>query len=288
MLTVDVVIPSTNALGLFQKHLPSIIKNTPNLNQVVIVDNASNDLSIQYAKSLSPKIKVISNLTNNRYTKAVNQGVASSNADLVVILNNDVHVQDNYLKSALNYFKDPLIFAVTLNENSSSYPIVSFDGKFQYARSADKSKPAYSAWASGGSAVFRRSLWQKLGGYNLMYAPGYWEDIDIGWTAWRSGYKIIFDPKSKCEHQHEVSFGQLDKNYLNLIKQRNELLFNWQHFADKEHLQSHIKYLLFYTLLHPGYLKVILSALLRLNQIRTLPKNILSSSQVLRIIYETK
>lgn len=288
MLTIDVVIPSTNALSLFQKHLPSIIKNTPNLNQVIIVDNASDDLSIQYAKSLSPKVEVISNSINNRYTKAVNQGVSLSNADLVVILNNDVHVQADYLKSALNHFKDPLTFAVTLNENNSSYPIVSFDGKFQYARSTDKSKPAYSAWASGGSAIFRRSIWQKLGGYNLMYAPGYWEDIDIGWTAWRSGYKIIFDPKAKCEHQHEVSFGQLDKNYLNLIKQRNELLFNWQHFTDQEHLRSHIRYLLFYTLFHPGYLKVILSALLKIYQIRPLPKNLLSSSQVLKMIYETK
>lgn len=287
MSTVDVVIPSTNSLNLLKKHLPSILKYTPGLKQLILVDNASTDNTIEFARSLSTKIKIIKNRTNNRYTKAVNQGVSASTADFVVLLNNDVQVEKDYLKDALPHFQDQNVFAVTLNEVSSSYPVVTFDGKFQYARSTDKSKAGLSAWASGGSAIFRRSTWVKLGGYNEMYSPGYWEDIDLGWTAWRSGYKIIFEPKAICHHQHESSFGQLSPSYINLIRQRNELLFNWQHFLDGDFTTAHIKYLFFYTLFHPGYLRIVISALLRSYKIKKLPKNLLSSKQIINLLHES-
>lgn len=287
MLKIDIVIPSTNGLELFKKHLPAILEYTPNLKNLIIVDNASTDGSISYAKSLSSKVRSIRNDQNNAYTKAINQGVNASTADLVVLLNNDVHPSKGYLDNAIKLLDNPKIFAITFNEKDSSYPLVKWTGKFEYRQNDNKSGVAFSAWASGGSAIFRRSIWKEIGGLNEIYSPGYWEDIDLGWTAWRSGYKILFDPSAKVQHQHESTFGKTNQNKLQLIKQRNELLFNWQHFLDRDHLASHLYFLITHTLQHPGYLKVIILALLKISKLRSL-KCLYTSSEVFKMLYDQK
>ena len=269
-MTIDIIIPSTNGLELFKKHLPSAISNTPNLNKIIIIDNASTDDSIVYAKSLSSKVEVIRNNTNKVYTAAINQGAKRSNADLIIVLNNDVHVFKGYLDNALKLFKDPKLFAVTFNEEESSYPEICWKGKFEYQKSRVKDKLALSPLASGGSAIFRKSIWDEIGGFNEVYSPGYWEDIDLGWTAWRSGYEILFDPSAKVKHQHESTFSQTNQSKLQLIKERNELLFNWQHFLSKEYGLSHLYLIVAHTFLHPGYIKVVFLALIKISQLRKL------------------
>lgn len=287
MTKIDVIIPSTNGKELFKKHLTAVLANTPNLNNLIIVDNASTDDSVSYAESLSLKVKVIKNKQNNVYVKAINQGVNASSADLIVLLNNDVHPSPGYLKNALKLFQDPKLFAVTFNEEESSYPLIDWTGKFEYQRNNDKGRLAFSAWASGGSSILRRKIWDEIGGYNQIYAPGYWEDIDLGWTAWRSGYKILFDPSAKVQHQHESSFSKTDQKKLQLTKQRNELLFNWQHFLDLDHIISHLSFLFTHTLRHPGYIKVIILALLKINKLRHL-KCLYTSSEVIKKLHDQK
>lgn len=265
--TVDIVIPSYNARHLLEKNLPKVLKYSPEINQIIIVDDGGTDDTQKFLKEKHPQIKVVRNKKNLGFPKGVNRGVSASKADFIVLINNDIYPTNNYIQSALKYFKDDKVFAVTLNEKHSAPPCISWEkGKLYFTRVKDKTKPRYSAWASGGSAVFRRSLWNKLGGLNEIYSPGYWEDIDLGWRAWKSGYKIIFDPQAKVVHGHESTFKKLDQNYLNLIKQRNELLCIWLNISDISLLLSHIKFLITHSLTHPGYFKVIFKALFRLPQ----------------------
>lgn len=285
--TVDVVIPSYNGKELLNKHLPGITKYTPSLHQIIVVENNSIDDTIDFLATNYPNIKVLRQDENLFFTKGVNTGFRATTADLVVLLNNDVDVRPHYLDHALTYFTDPGVFAVTLNEVSSSWPDVSWqNGKFHFERGKDKTKPRYSAWASGGSAVFNRRLWEKLGGFDEIYSPGYWEDIDIGWRAWKMGYKIIWEPKSQIEHQHESSFNKLNHKYISSIKERNELLFTWKNISDRGMLETHLKYLLQYSLIHPGYLKVVFAALKEKHKlIRSLEK--LSDQEVFSLINRT-
>lgn len=261
MPSIDIVITSFNGKDLLAKQLPVVIKNSPDVNQIIIVDDASSDGTVEYLSENFPKIKCISNISNRGFTKSTNIGVEQSRADFVVLLNNDVYPETDYLRSAVKYFEDPKVFAVTFNEANSSWPLVYFEGKIQYIRGKKSEDPFFSAWASGGSCIVRRNLWHALGGYNPVYSPGYWEDIDIGWRAWRMGYKIVWDPNSKVEHKHETTFSKLSPTFVSMIKQRNELLFNWLNITDSKLLLDHLRFLLLHTLSHPGYLKVILSAL---------------------------
>lgn len=261
---IDIIIPSFNGKYLLEKHLPEVIKNSDNLNKIIVVDNGSTDGTVVWLEKEYPDVVIVKNTENLGFTKPINQGVAVSKAEYIILLNNDVRPEKDYLKNILRFFKDEKVFAVSFNENESSWPLVRWDGKLQFTRGKDKTTPYYSAWASGGSAIFRRSIWDKLGGFNEIYAPYYWEDIGIGYRAWKSGYKIISDIESMVYHEHESTSKKMNPNYVSLIKQRNELLFTWLNITDKDLVKSHIQFLISYSLKHPGYLRIILSALLRL------------------------
>lgn len=258
--TVDIIIPSFNGKYLLEKHLPQVFKNTDYLNKVIIIDNGSTDGTIEWLEKNFPEVVIVSNSSNLGFTKPVNQGVAVSDAEYLVLLNNDVRPEKGYLKNIFHFFDDEKVFAISFNENESSWPQVGWDGKIQFTRGEDKNGPRYTAWASGGSAIFKRSIWDKLGGLNEIYAPFYWEDIDIGYRAWKSGYKIIWDNKSLVFHEHESTAKKINPAYLSLIKQRNELLFTWINITDKGLVRSHRKFLFTHVLKHPGYLKIVLAA----------------------------
>lgn len=283
---IDVIIPSYNGRKLLQKNLHHIIKKTSYLNKVIIIDNGSEDDTIPWLTKNYPEVVIIKNKTNLGYTIPINQGIKVSKSEYFILINNDVIPLQNYVKNTLSFFKNDKLFAVSFNEKLSSWPNMAWsEGKIQFLNGVDKSKVICTPWASGGSALFRRSIWDKLGGMDEIYAPWYWEDIDIGYRAWKSGYQIIWDPKSTVIHHHESTSKLLDQNYVSRIKQRNELLFNWLNVNDKSFVIGHLLFLVQHTIKHPGYLRIIAMAILRLILKRPIRRKfLLSDADVLKLI----
>ncbi len=262
--SIDVVIPTFNGLNLLKQNLPSLFKLAPGqLNKVIIVDNGSTDDTKSFLDQNYKSIVYLKNNSNLGFSRAVNRGMSVSNADYVVLLNNDVSVEKDFLVDPLKLMeKDKNLFAVNFNETESSWPLVSWSkGKMQFTRSAKKDKMYFTAWASGGSSMVRRSIYNQLGGLNEVFSPGYWEDIDLGWRAWKAGWSIIWTPNSLVTHNHESTSKLFDKKYLSDLKQSNELVFTWLNFTQLNYRFSHFINLFGYTLAHPGYLRIVLLAL---------------------------
>lgn len=273
----------------WKKNLPTIVKNTENLGTLIIIDNGSEDDTVEWLNKNYPNVIIIRNKTNLGYTKPVNQGVAISKSEFFILINNDVRPSRGYDTKSLKFFNNPQVFAVTFNEQGASWPDMFWsNGKMQFTHGKDKSSPVLSAWASGGSAIFRRRFWDKLGGLDEIYAPFYWEDIDIGYRAWKSGYQIIWNPTSEVIHEHESTSKKLNPKYISLIKQRNELLFNWLNVQDHNLFLKHLWYLFLYSVSHPGYFKIIFSALSRLLSHRPLSRNFIKTDQEILSIISQK
>ncbi|PJE58197.1 MAG: glycosyltransferase family 2 protein, partial [Candidatus Portnoybacteria bacterium CG10_big_fil_rev_8_21_14_0_10_36_7] len=45
----------------------------------------------------------------------------------------------------------------------------------------------------------------SLNGFDELYSPFYWEDIDLSYRAWKTGYTVLFDPQVLVEHHHETT-----------------------------------------------------------------------------------
>lgn len=261
---VDIIIPSFNGKHLLKKHLPKVIKHSIRYNKIIIIDNGSDDGTVDWLTKEYPDIQIIKNNKNLGFTVPVIQGISASKSEYFILLNNDVEPFKGYLDSPLKYLQEKDVFAVTFTEKNSSWPKVNLDGgKLNFTEGEDRQSPHYSAWASGGSAIFNRAIYDKIGGFNPIYAPFYWEDVDLGYRAWKMGYKIIWDNNSIVDHQHESTAKKLNKNYINSIKQRNELLFNWINITDAKLRRNHLVYLVKTVLKHPKYISVVARAITR-------------------------
>ena len=282
--TIDIIISSYNAKSLLEKNLPEVVKFSGDAG-IIVVDDGSDDGTLEFLKEKFPQVICLHHDKNQGFSKSMNIGIGYSQADFVVFLNNDVVPLKGYLEESLKYFVDKDILGVSFNEKNSSWPKVSWHGgKFQFTRGEDKSVAYYAGWLSGGSAMLRRELLVKLHNFNEIYSPGYWEDIDLGWRAWKSGLKILWIPDAHVLHQHESSFSKLDPHFVSTIKQRNELLFIWQNFSEKRFTISHLLFLITHSIKHLGYLRIIFLALKEYLAKGKKTKGILSDSQVLGLI----
>ena len=100
-------------------------------------------------------------------------------------------------------------------------------------------------WVNGGSGAFRKSIWDKLGGFDELYNPFYWEDIDLSYHALKSGYKILFEPKSVVVHEHEK--GAINQKYsqfqIKTIAYKNQFIFVWKNATDLDLQFLHVFWL---------------------------------------------
>jgi len=106
-----------------------------------------------------------------------------------------------------------------------------------------------SAWADGGASAFRKDFYLKIGGFDQLYNPFYWEDTDLGYRAWKAGYQIEFEPRAILVHDFES--GAIAKHYtkeqVKIISQRNQFVFVWKN-GDLKHLGLYLVWGIYHSL----------------------------------------
>lgn len=262
-MTTSVVIPAYKGKDLLQKNLPAIAKL--GADEIVIVDDASPDDLSEFLTANYPQIKIVKHAKNMRFPKSVNDGFKAASGQIVLLLNQDTAPDSTALKVVMSHFQNPQVFAVNLNENSRSWARADFkNGFLEFTNGVLDDQIHTSFWGSGGSAAFRKSLWNKLGGFDTVFTPGYFEDLDLGWRAHLAGYTILWDPHAKITHAAEsTNKEEFEPVYLRRIKERNYLLTHWKNL-DFPRLLEHKFFLILRILRHPGYLIPTLMALVYL------------------------
>lgn len=282
---ISVVISNYNGLDLLQKNLPLVVENTFSYApeaEIIVVDDASTDSSVEYLKENFPRINVIKHLKNRGFPSTVNTGFKAARGDLIVSLNNDVSPDKVYLKNAVKLFNDREVFAVSFHEKGYGWAKGFFKfGFVQHSSGSESTKPHRTFWASGGSAIFRMSMLRSLGYFDEdLYSPYYWEDVDLSYRALKRGWKVLWEPDSKVIHNHESTMKKINNFKRNTVIQRNQLLFIWKNITSKFLLQKHIRGLAGRIIKHPGYLRIFFAALLKFNVCMKKRKNEIKESKV--------
>lgn len=261
-MTVSIIIPNWNGKKLLEKNLPSVLAVKP--EELIIVDDGSSDDSVSFLRQAYPQVKLVMHSKNLGFSSACNDGVAEARGDFIVLLNSDVVPDKDILKYVLLHFNDPEVFAVSFNEKQWSWARLFWkSGYVEHEPGQKTDKTHITAWASGGSSIFRKSIWQKLGGFDTLYNPFYWEDLDLSYRAWKRGFKILWEPKAIVQHEHEAIIGtNFSKSFIRSIAERNKLIFIWKNITDIDLFISHKIHLL-WRLRSPLYLKIFLKACLK-------------------------
>ncbi|HUS05374.1 MAG TPA: glycosyltransferase family 2 protein, partial [Bryobacteraceae bacterium] len=254
-----VVIPNWNGRDLLEKYLPSVIAalaGNPD-NQILVVDNGSTDGSADFLRARFPEVTLLALPENLGFGGGSNAGFRAASNDIVILLNSDMRVEPDFLVPLLESFTDEKVFAVScqiffsdpekVREETGLTQAWWESGRLRVRHRIDEQVTgAYPCfYGGGGSCAFDRRKFLELGGFDPLLAPFYLEDTDLGYLAWKRGWKVLYQPRSVVYHEHRGTIGKkFSAGYIQSILKKNFLLFCWKNIHEWPRLLSH----LFYTL----------------------------------------
>jgi GT2 family glycosyltransferase len=208
--------------------------------RVVCVDNRSTEPDVEYLREHFPRVEVIV-AERNDYLFSLNAVVASRGEEVVVILNNDMRFDPDFVDPLIEHMAEPDVFAVgarLLQWDGSAQQNAARRGWLErgwfYKRWATELRGAvHTLEAPGGASAYRRDMFVELGGFDPLYRPGYYEDFDLAWRAWTRGWRCIYEPRSVIYHHESVTLTEvLGDGRRARVHLRNHLLFTAKNIGD--------------------------------------------------------
>ena len=250
----SVVIPNWNGRDLLEKYLPPLVEAIephPG-SEIIVVDNASSDGSADFIAAHFPTVRVLQLPRNLGFGGGSNAGVRAAANDIVVLLNSDMRVARDFLAPLLAGFQDDLTFAVSCQiffsdparkreETGLTQGRWAHGGlRVRHREDAAVTTLFPCFYGGGGSCAFDRRKFLELGGFDPLYHPFYLEDTDLGYLAWKRGWKVLYQPASRVWHEHRGTIGKkFSREYIDAVVARNFLLFTWKNIHSPARLLGH-------------------------------------------------
>ena len=209
---VTVQIVTYGNWSLTWRTLQNLVAHTDPCYEVVIVDNASPDATPRRLVEEVRGARIVLNEQNVGFGAANNQAARLARAPNLLFLNTDAFVHEGWLVPLLSSFEDKAVGAagpMFLHE----------DGRLQEAGSVlfregwthavgdgqDPQEPEYrfprfTDYISGGCLLVRREAFEEAGGFDPVFFPAYYEDVDLCLRLWRNGWKVRYEPRSVITH----------------------------------------------------------------------------------------
>ena len=253
----SIVIPNWNGRDLLEKYLPSVIASIENHpdSEVIVVDNGSTDGSVAFVAETFPDVRVLPLKENLGFGGGSNAGLKAAHNDIVVLLNSDMRVEPDFLEPLLQGFSDEKVFSVTcqiffsdpskIRQETGLTESTWQQGALRVRHRADeKIRDLYPcAYGGGGSCAFDRRKFLELGGFDELLAPFYLEDTDLGYMAWKRGWKSLYQPASVVYHEHRGTIGKtFSEAYIQGVLKKNFLLFTWKNIHEWRRLMEHFAF----------------------------------------------
>ena len=254
---ISVVIPHYKGK---EKFFTNLRHNLPFLKgcEVIVVNDYPDIPLKEEMKILFPHVIVIENEKNLGFAGAVIKGRAAVQNQFVLLLNNDVVLNDDSFQKSLSYFKNnKKVFAVSFRQTEKNGQYVGRNrilwntGFFQHSK-VDAQESGINGWAEGGSMIFDKKKYDVINGFDDLFSPFYWEDIDLSYRAWKAGYTILFDSSITVQHHHESTIAtHFHTSRIKTISYRNQFITIWKNISDGRMVFEHLIYLIKNLIMYP-------------------------------------
>lgn len=246
---ISVVIPTFKNKLFFLTTLKGNLPYLKNCETIIVNDNP--EISLRREISDLKGVILVENKTNLGFSHSANIGIDKASRKYVFLLNDDVVLKNSLFEKLISRFKkDQNLFAITLAQIEKDGTVVGknfmyWEKGFVHHRKKDDLKSGLNAWAEGGSSIIDKAKFKELGGFDPIYSPFYWEDIDLSYRAYQSGYKIYFDPTITVDHHHSTTIKSVySDSFISQIAFRNQLLFIWKNITDNRLILEHLIHIL--------------------------------------------
>ena len=237
---VSIIILNWNGKKMTEECLNSLIPQMNKNFEIILVDNGSTDGSVEYLKKKFPKIKIIESQKNRGYAGGNNLGVKYAKGDYILILNNDIVVDKNFLREiwknkdkaeilgVKNYYYDKknILWAIGSKVNR-------FTMKANLIGNKEEDKGQYDKdfippQVTGSAMLINKKVIDKIGFLNESYFA-YYEETEWQTRAKNAGFKTSWIPRAKLWHKVGFSTGggrtPLSAYYL--VRNRGYFIQKW-------------------------------------------------------------
>ncbi len=226
-LQLSIIVVNYNVRDFLHQALRSLDKALAGVkSEIIVVDNASGDGSVEMLRSRFPKVRLIANDINLGFAKANNLALKAANGEYCLLINPDTVVQEDTLRVMLDFFRDHpnagLAGCKILNPDGTfqlacrrSFPTpwVAFTKLFGLAALMPKSRAfgrynltyldpekSYEVDAVSGSfMMIRKQVYHEVGGLDEEFFM-YGEDLDWCYRIQHAGWKIFYVPTTSIIH----------------------------------------------------------------------------------------
>jgi len=257
-LDLSVIIVNYNVKEFLQNLLHSIEKSSSNISkEIIVIDNASDDGSVEVIKEKFPSIKLIENKINFGFGRANNQGLAIAKGKYILFINPDCIVSEDTIDKMIFFFESHpecgLAGCKILNSDGTlqlacrrSFPgpwtsftkVTGLSNLFPKSRIfarynltyLDENKTYEVDAVSGSFMMIRREVYEKVGGFDEQFFM-YGEDLDLCYRIQKSGFKVFYVHTTQVIHYKGESTKRSNLD-------ETKLFYDAMHLFVKKHLSS--------------------------------------------------
>ena len=250
-LKVSIVVPNWNGMRFVGMCLDSLAQLDFKDYEIIVIDNGSTDGSREMIEEKYPEVRLLKLPDNMGFAIACNEGIKASNAEYIVLLNNDIEVTPDWLRELYEGMErhpecgmgtTKMMFLdqrdVFYNTGDLFHSWSSGGGRGQGEKDLGQyEKEEYVFGACAGAGIYRREFFKQVGLFDedfFIFA----EDVDLNMRGQLQGLKAVYLPKAKVYHIGTATVGLYSDRYVYLCK-RNDI---WV-FIKNYSLNMYFKYL---------------------------------------------
>jgi len=232
---VSIVIVNYNGEKFLAPCLSSVLAQTRQFDEIILIDNASKDASLELVKHRFPQVKVVKIEKNVGYAEGCNRGIGASSGDLVAVLNNDAVLDPCWLEKLLEHDQEPWSFWASLivfasepyriDSAGDAMAVVGAGFKIGHLQgTAGRTEPREVFGPCAAAALYRRSMLEATGGFDSDFFLIY-EDADLNFRARLLGHRCLFVPGAIAYHHVNSSIGSFSQTYVFFGHRNSEYVF---------------------------------------------------------------
>jgi hypothetical protein len=254
-MDLSIIIVNWNVRDFLKQCLDSIYRNVTGLSfEVILVDNASSDSSVEMVRERFPHVRIIANTKNAGFCRGNNQGIAASKGEYLVLLNPDTEVEEGALQTLINFAQEhpdvgivgPMLLypGGVLMPNGTLFPtlrlaLLGATGLI-YVRCLSSDLECYGREdfagvaevdvVSGACMLVRRRIFEQIGGLDEQLFMFY-EEPDFCLRARKAGWHVFYVPQARVFHHWDGVGQSVKQDQIAAIRRqlRSEYLYFRKH-----------------------------------------------------------
>lgn len=213
------IIVNWNGKHLLEECINSILGQSCQLFEIILVDNASSDQSVQFVRSRFAMVKIIELSENTGFTGGNIAGFKKAAGDIIVLLNNDAVLCEKWLEvmlvelqadSGVGFCSSKIVIAGTdMIDSVGDTFTTAFTGTKmgEYEPESIFNERRLVPGACAAAVIYKREMLDQIGFLDEDFFFNH-EDTDLNLRAWLSGWKCLFVPEAVVWHKVSASVGE--------------------------------------------------------------------------------